>query len=256
MLFEQFLVPELFAYLMVFCRVGTGIMLLPGVGEAYVSTRIRLLFAIAFTLAVGPVLAPDMPPPPAEVIPLFSYIIKEIIVGLFLGGIARMIISAMHTAGTIIATQSGLASAMMLDITQTSQSTAITNLLSITAVTVMFVMDLHYLLLAGLISSYDVFPAGATLPADDMMMHAVRTMSQTFAVSMQIAAPHIVIGTVVYLAAGVLSRLMPNMQIFFILMPPQILVSLFILMVTVSGAMLWYMSHLEKQFGTFVQFTH
>lgn len=249
---EQFLVPELFAYLLLFSRIGAGIMLLPGFGEVYVPARIRLLLALAFSALLMPVLGDRLPPLPAQPLEVLVLVAGEVLVGLFLGALARMLISAVHTAGTVIATQSGLASAMMLDISQTTQSTALTNLLTITALTVLFAADLHHLLLTALAQSYDLFIPGAALPVGDLADYGARSLSRVFTVAIQLAAPHIVVGTILYLAAGVLSRLMPAMQIFFILMAPQILVSFFILAVCLSGMMLWYMTYLEQTFMNFV----
>ncbi len=249
---EQFLITELFAYLLIFSRVGAGIMLLPGIGEVYVPARIRLLLALSLALLLMPPLTEGMPPVPDQPIALLVIVFTEVLTGLFLGALARMMISAMHTAGTVIATQSGLAAAMMLDVTQTSQSTPVTNLLAVTAVTLLFAMNLHHVLLGGLAQSYELFPAGQLPMLPDFAEHAARTVSRAFAVAIQIASPHIVIGTILYLAAGVLSRLMPTMQIFFILMAPQMLISFFILMITLSGMMLWYMNYLETTFGMFV----
>lgn len=249
---EHLLVYEIFTYLLIFTRVGAGLMLMPGIGEIYVPPRIRLLFALAFSLALMPVLAPRMPSVPGQPFAVLVMVAGEALTGLFLGSIARMLISGAHTAGTIIAMQSGLATAMMLDISQTTQSTVITNLLSVTAVTMFFAGDLHHLLLHALAQSYDLFTPGTLPPVGDAASFASQTLARTFTVAMQLAAPHIVIGTILYLAAGVMSRLMPTMQILFILLAPQIMLGFFLLMITLSGMMMWYMGYLQETFSAFV----
>lgn len=239
---------QAFAFLLLMCRLGSFIMVLPGIGEAYVYPRIRLIFALGLSAMLYPLLSPLLPAAPTSVPALFALITAEIITGIFMGFLVRILLSAMHTAGTIIATQSTLASAMMMDVTQTSQTTVITNLLSILAVTIMFTANLDHVLYMGLKNSYVAFPPGEFLPAGDMAQVVMRTVTNIFAVAMQLSAPHIVMGLIGYLAAGLLARLMPSMQVFFVLMAPQIWFSFFILMVVLNGMMLWYLNYLEDRF--------
>lgn len=249
---EQFLITELYAYLLIFCRLGAAVMLLPGIGEIYVPARIRLLFALALSLLMMPLLSPLMPTPPTAVSMVFLQVFAELLAGLFFGALTRILISAMHTAGSTIAMQSGLASAMMLDINQTTQSTAITNLLTITALMVFFATDLHHAVLHAVAQSYDLFQPGIILPVGDSAYYMASTVARTFAVGVQLASPHIVLGLTMYLGAGVLARLMPAMQIFFILLAPQIMIALFLLMVMLGAIMAWYAGYLENVLGNFM----
>ena len=249
---SQFLVSQLFAFLLVFCRMGSAVMLLPGFGEAYVAMRVRLFIAVFFSIAVAPVIH-SLPPVPTSPLALITLLTAEILTGLFLGGISRMLISAIHVAGTIIAYESSLSSALTQNITSfQGQDSTLGNLLSMTAVVLMFVTDLHHVMLAGLAQSYTLFLPGQFPPIGDFAQHATQMMSGTFQTAMQLAAPNIVIGLMLYLGAGILSRLMPNMQIFFILMAPQLLISFFILMVSFSAIMLWYMDYFRTTLNGFL----
>jgi len=248
---SSWLAASTFVYLLIFCRLGSAIMLMPGIGEAYVPPRVRLLLALSISALLAPVLAPHLPAQPTTVTGLMVVVGGELIIGLFIGAVARVFINAANVAGTVIATQSGLASAQIFDMTQTSQSAVVANLLSVTAVTLLFAMDLHHIFLGALRSSYDAFPAGLFPPIDDMANYMAQSVTHAFALGVRIAAPQIVVGLVLYLGAGVLSRLMPSMQIFFVLMAPQLLLSFFVLMVTISGSMLWYMNQLGDVFSHF-----
>lgn len=246
---SQLLTTEIFAYLLIFCRVGTGLMLLPGLAEAYVSTRVRLLLALAFALVLFPVVKHLMPPVPSHPAPLVVLVVAEIMVGALIGTLARIIVSATHTAGTIIAMQSGLASAMMMDITQTSQSTAVANLIGITALAVIFAADLHHLLLRALADSYMLFAPGQAPATGDMAAQAAMMAGRAFYIAMQLSAPFIVVGIILNVGAGVMARVMPSLQVFFLIIAPQILVTFFLLMATISGLMLWYADRVTELFG-------
>lgn len=248
----QFLATEIFAFLLIFCRLGTAIMLLPGFGEAYVSPRIRLLLALTFSLVLVPVIH-TFPPVPTTVFGLFSMVIAEVLIGIFMGGLSRILISAIHMAGMIIAFQSGLASVLVQDMTQTqSQASAIGNFLSVSALILLFSLDLHHLMLRGLANSYLIFLPGRFPIIGDFANHASQMLNGAFVMAMQLSAPHLVIGLILNLGAGILARLIPNIQIFFILLAPQILLSFFVLMICFSTIMLWYEEYFRTALGAFI----
>ena len=249
---SHFLVSELFGFLLVFCRMGSAIMILPGFGEAYVAPRMRLFLAVLFSALLAPVIQ-KMPVVPGNTFALVSVVVPEILIGLFIGGLSRMIISALHIAGTIIAYQASLSSSLTQNITSfQGQDSTIGNLLSMTAVVLLFVTDLHHLMLRGLADSYTLFLPGQLPPFDDFSHHATLMMSGVFQTAVQLAAPNIVIGLMLYLGGGILSRLMPNMQIFFILTSPQLLLNFFIMMVSFSAIMLWFMDYFKASLGAFL----
>jgi flagellar biosynthetic protein FliR len=250
---SQFLVSELFAFLLIFCRLGSAIMLLPGFGEIYVAVRVRLMLAIFFSLTLTPALASALPAAPATTFGVFTLLLGEIMTGLFLGMLARLLIAAIHIGGMIIAYQSSLASALLPDISQVQgQGTSLGNLLGIVAVVLIFATDLHHMMLKTLADSYTLFLPGQFPLVEDFANHATQTVSGAFRMAMQISAPHLVIGVILYLGAGIISRLMPNIQIFFILMPPQILLSFFILMIAFSSIMMWYLNYFRDALSGFL----
>lgn len=249
---SQLLTAEVFSFLLIFCRVGSCIMLLPGFGEAYVASRIRLVLALLVSLVMMPVISPSLPPAPTDISMLIRIMLAEVGTGLFMGALARMVISGVHVAGGIIAYQSSLSSALTNNITGFSgQDSTVGNMLGILAVTLMFATDLHHLMLRSIFDSYSLFAPGQLPLTEDMAQQATLTAARSFRIAMQLAAPHLVVGMMLYLGAGIIARLMPNLQVFFIMMPVQLLTSFFVLMVAVGGIMLWYMDYLRGALGAF-----
>ena len=227
-------------------------MLMPGIGESYVAPRIRLFLALTFSIILVPVASP-LPPPPATVFGLISLLSSEILIGLFIGSICRLIISAVHMGAAVIAYESSLISALTPSITQAqAQDTSIGNFLSVAVVALLFATDMHHLMLRGLANSYAIFPAGELPFLSDIADHFSQTLNGAFHAAAQIAAPHLVIGTLLYLGAGMISRLLPNIQIFFIMQAPQILISFFVFLMTISAILMWYMEYFQSSLGTFL----
>ncbi len=249
---EAFVLSQVFAFLLIFFRLGAACVVLPGIGESYVPPRVRLGFALAFSLALTPVLSPSLPPVPGSPLSLFLLILSEVMIGLFMGWIVRIMLAAMHTAGMIIAMVSGLSAALMFDTTQASQGSIVGNFLSLVALVIFFAMDLHHVVFKGLLDSYTLFVPGQFPPVEDFANMASQLVSKIFLIAVQISTPLLMVALVVYIAAGILSRLMPIMPVFFVIIAPQLLISFFLLMVTLSAMMLWYMATLEQTLTGFI----
>jgi flagellar biosynthetic protein FliR len=252
-LLDYFLLTQIMAFFMIFCRVGSALMMIPGFGEVYVSPRIRLLFALVFSLLLLPLLSARIPAVPASPLALGIVILGEILIGSFIGMIARTMLSAMHVAGTVIASQSSLATAAMFDPSSGGQSPVVSNLLTIGALTLFFVLDLHHLLLAALVQSYEVFPAEIFPSVADMNLLHTRVMADAFTLGVMLSAPHIIFSLLFYLAGGLMTRLMPNFQVFFIMMPAQIFMAFFLLLAALPVMFDMYTNFMESQITDFVK---
>ncbi|GJD37090.1 flagellar biosynthetic protein FliR [Methylobacterium aerolatum] len=218
------------AYLLVFARVGTLIMLMPGVGEQTVPARLRLAFALLVALVLFPLVRPMLGGTEGIAGPrLIGLLFGETIVGLILGLTVRMVLAALQTAGLIVSQQLGLSYAMTVDPSQGGQQTAVGNFLSLLGITLIFATDLHHLAIAGIAHSYQVLPPDAVPGFGDALQLALRAIARGFTLAVQIAGPFIAFGILFNLGLGVLSRLMPQLQVFFLAVPASVLIGMLIL---------------------------
>jgi flagellar biosynthesis protein FliR len=223
-------------FMLTFARVGTLVMLMPGIGEQLISARLRLGFALLLALVMFPftrTLLPAGGTTPA----LIGILIGEIAVGLVIGLSVRMVIAALQTAGNIVAQQLGLGYAMTVDPSMGGQQAAIGNFLTLLGITLVFATDLHHLAIAAIRDSYMFLPPTGIPGTEDAAMLAMRAVGRGFALAVQIAAPFIAFGLLFNLGLGVLSRLMPQLQVFFLAMPATILIGMAI-MLGVLGVMM------------------
>ncbi|MCZ4345903.1 flagellar biosynthetic protein FliR [Devosia sp. J2-20] len=236
-----------FVYILLFTRIGAILMLMPALGEDMIPMRMRLSFALAFTLVVYPLLAPNLPAMPDDVMNIIGLIFHELAIGIMLGAIARITVMATQVAGAIIAFQAGLSSAMAADPTQTGvQGAVFGSFLSFLGMVLIFATDLHHMALAATFDSYMVFPLDTPLMFDDAAQLALRTVGSAFTIGIQMSAPFIVFGLVFNLGAGILARLMPAMQVFFVLMPANIFMGIFLFGLLLTMMMGWYLAGFER----------
>jgi len=238
-----FLPQTAFVFMLVFARIGTMLMLLPALGEAVVSRRVRLMMGLLFTLVMLPVVQEQYGVLPQTLLGALAILGGEIVIGLFIGTSARLVMSATHVAGTVIAFQIGLAFAQSNDFVQGIQGAIIGSFLSMVAITLIFVLNLHHMLISAMYESYTMFKPGAALPLGDFAAMAVKTVSASFKVGLQLAAPFLVFGLIFYFGIGILSRLMPQIQIFFVAMPANISLGFLLFMFLLSVMMMWFIEH-------------
>ncbi|MEH3147595.1 MAG: flagellar biosynthetic protein FliR [Methylobacterium frigidaeris] len=225
------------AYLLTFARVGTLVMLMPGLGEQMVSPRLRLAFALLLALVLFPLTRTLLPATDGAGPGLIGLLIGEIAVGLVLGLTVRAVLAALQTAGMIAAQQLGLAYAMTIDPTMGGQQAAVGNFLTLLGITLILALDLHHLALGAIRDSYALLPPVGMPATGDAASLAIRSVARGFSLAVQISAPFIVFGILFNLGLGVLSRLMPQMQVFTVALPASILIGMAVMMATLGVVM-------------------
>src|SRR6266403_3163427 len=143
-------------------------------------------------------------------------LIHEIVIGVVLGATARVTLSALQVAGSVIAQQLGLGFVTAVDPTQGQQGLLIGNFLTLLGMTLLFATDSHHLVIAALNESYRIFSPGELMSSGDVASLATRAFAAAFKIGMQLSAPFLVFGLVFNIGLGVLARLMPQMQVYFV----------------------------------------
>jgi flagellar biosynthesis protein FliR len=232
-----FAIPELAtAFMLTFARIGTLVMLMPGIGERMISARLRLGFALLLSVVLFP-LTRTLLPASAAPQSAFALLAGELAVGFMLGLATRMVVAALQTAGNIVAQQLGLAFAMTVDPAMGGQQAAVGNFLSLLGLTLIFAFDLHHLAIAAIRDSYAFLPPTGIPGTGDAAALAIKAVGRGFALAVQLAAPFIAFGILFNLGVGVLSRLMPQLQVFFLAMPATILIGMAVLLAVVGTMM-------------------
>ena len=243
---NELLTLNIFAFFLIFSRVGTALMILPGFSAQYVSTRIRLAFALAVCLALLPFLLKIMPEIPGSASAIILLIVTEALIGIFIGTIARIAISALQTAGTLIAMFASLANALTQDELTEQQSSIISGFLTIVGMTLVFATNLHHLMLEALIDTYSIFAPGVIENLGDFAQIIGRSVAKSFSLGLKLASPFLIVALVYYVGLGLAGRLMPALPLFFFMMPIQITVQFTVLMAILSSVMLVFLQNFEE----------
>ena len=231
------------AFLLVFARTGIMLMLLPGLGEQNISARMRLTFALILAAVLLPLHRDAYHIDPGALGPALVMLVEEILIGAMLGVTARLTISALEVAGSVIAQQLGLGFVTAVDPTQGEQGMIVGNFLTLLGITLFFATDMHHLVIAALNDSYSLFEPGELPASGDAAALITRTVAGAFRIGIQLSAPFIVFGLLFNIGLGVLSRLMPQMQVFFVGLPLLILIGLLFLLVLLGAMMSFFLDY-------------
>lgn len=228
---------QVWAGALIFARIGAILMLLPGFGEAYVSPRIRLSLALVLSLALWPLVAGSLPALPASLGGMIGWLIREVTTGLMIGFLLRLLMAALSTAGEVVSLQTTLSFSQTANPLQAQPATTLAAFLTLFGVAMIFATNTHHLFIAGLLGSYDVVRPMAPLVVEDFVTLAIRTVSGSFLLGVQLAAPVIVFSIIFNLATGLVGRIMPQFQVFFVSTPLNVLfgLSIFALSLGVIG---------------------
>ena len=232
-------------FMMVFARVGTMLMLLPGLGERMFSSRIRLTVALVLAAVMLPLHRDAYHVDLHALGPVGVMFAEEMLIGALLGMTARLTMAALQVTGSVVAQQLGLGFVTAVDPTQGQQGLIIGNFLTILGLALLFATNMHYLVIAALDDSYTLFTPGEVPFTGDMAALVTRTFAGAFRIGIQLSAPFIVFALLFNLGLGLLSRLMPQMQVFFVGLPLSILGGFLILALVLAALMGTYLDGVE-----------
>lgn len=232
---------DTYKLLLIFMRMAGCFMFIPGFGDIFVTPQARLGTAMIISVLLLPIVGHTLPPMPSSALLLGIIVVGEIIAGVFIGLFARMIMTALDMAGQIIAFNMSLSNAFVFNPSLAVQGTLVGSFLTVGAILLIFATDGYQLLLRAMVDSYTLLIPGDLPATQDMAETISRLVADTFRLGVQISAPLLVVGVLFNVGMGIVSRLVPQIQVFFISIPVQLVVLMSIFAATLTASLMWFM---------------
>jgi len=178
-----------------------------------------------------------------------AIIIAEVMVGLAIGTIVKIMFSAATMAGSLVSLQVGLSSVLVSDPAVGGMSPLLARFVAVAAAVVCMSLNIHHMWIGSIVQSYGAFPVGGLPPAEDFARLAVQVTTDATSLALSLAAPLIVYGILFNVALGLAARVAPSIQVFFIVQPLNLLLGL-ALFATVLGVVL---STFAESMASFMQ---
>ncbi len=209
----------IFAVFLLFCRIGSCLMIAPGVGNTQIPMQIRLFVAVAVTLALTPMLLAQARVDGLDPIAMTRYVVFELLVGATIGVLARLFFSALETLAYAAATMLGLANPFGVEVEHNQQLPPLAALLSLGATALIFVADFHWQIVIAILDSYRALPFGGAFEARRSLADIGGVLGQSFLIAVRVASPFFLYSVVVNFAFALINRVTPSIAIFFIAPP-------------------------------------
>ncbi len=227
-------------YLAGFLRIGTCFMYMPAISDVTVSPLIRLILAVIATIAVTPYISMNIP----IINEINGYylllFVQELIIGLAIMCMSRIFLSAIHVAGMTIGSMLGLSISMLFDPAQQSQTNTIGSFFSLVITMLILTNNIHLLFIKSIVESYNIIHFADMTNYNSLMEGIIQNISKMWLIGIQMSGPFILVNVILMFGSGVLSKLMPQLQIFFVMVPAQILLGVIVLLVSISGICTWF----------------
>lgn len=208
------------AAFLAFCRIGACFMVMPGLGSARVPVQVRLFVAVAVSLALltnlWPVIVPHLSASPDALLLLIA---SELLTGVVIGLLVRLYVLALQFIGSAVTMMVGLGGMAGLAVEENQPEPALSALISLSALALLFALDFHYDVVRALLASYDTLPIEAVFDPQGALVDLTDTLSDSFLVVLRLGSPFLAYAILVNLATGFINKLTPQIPIYFISLP-------------------------------------
>lgn len=224
------------ALFVAFCRMGGCVMVLPGFSSARLPPFIRLLVALAVSMAVLPLLW-DIIYPKVSVAGngYIVLVISETFIGVMFGLIARFYTLGLQFAGATVATMIGFNAPGSGDIIEDTPENHLTSLIGFAGLMLLFALDFHHVVFRALVDSYSTMPIGNIIDPQKALITLTDTLVATFYIMLRLASPFILYGLMFNISVGMVNKLAPQIPIYFVSTPYLLMGGLFMLYLSIAA---------------------
>lgn len=221
-------------FLVVTSRVAGFIGAIPVISSAQAPGRVKTAIVVAISLAVFPVMSEAVPNFSFSPLPFMLLIISELLLGLLLGLVARLIFTAVEFGATVIGYQMGFAAAEVFDPQNQRQVALISQFQNIFAILIFLAINGHHLFLQTAIRSYELLPPGQLDLSGQAVPYLMELASHMFTIGVQFSAPVLAVLLLSGLILGVLARVFPQLNVFLLSFPINIGAAFIVISLTLS----------------------
>jgi flagellar biosynthetic protein FliR len=246
-LLHQFGGVQAAGFFLVLARVSPLFAVAPLFSSKQVPARVRTVVAVAITIGLTP-LAMHGQQLPSEVLALAALIVKELLVGLAFSLSIAILFAAIESAGAIFDVLIGFSFGAVVDPLTGNQSAVITQVYGLVALAVFLVIGGDGWLIRGLARTFDLVPLTAGPQIASLTHGIVSVFSTIFASALEVGAPVLLAVVITDVAFGVVSRVVPQLNVFGVGFPVKVVVGLLVVAASLPFVVGW----ISDQLGTSV----
>ena len=234
---QQAIITSLEVFMLVLVRM-TGMMAVsPIFGRKNLPAYFKVGFSFFLALLVVSTQALTLPVTNGSIPEYAAFVVKEFLVGVSIGFIPYLMFSVIYLAGQLIDMKIGFSMVSVLDPLTNLQIPVTSNFYFMICMIVFITSNAHHTIVKAIFDSYSIVPLGYMNMDGNVMSNLIRLFSDIFIVGFKIAAPIVFTILLTDVALGIISKAMPQMNVFMVGMPLKILVGLIIIVITLPAMM-------------------
>ncbi len=220
---------QFIGFFLAFLRIAAVLTVAPVIGSASVPAQVKIFLGLLLTVAVLPILRSSQDLAQLSIMQMWPLAVKEVAVGLFIGFNAKFIFESFQFAGRLISTQMGLGIANLVDPDNGQPVTPIGNIYSMMALVFFLTLNGHHFIITALYKSFELVPVHSlSLIAPAAKSKMLLMFNQLFEIGIKLAAPTMATLFLIETCMGIMARIVPRMNIFFVGLPLRLGVGLLI----------------------------
>lgn len=236
-------------FFLVFVRVAALLISIPVFDGQSVPTTVKAALILALSLALYPVVGPQLGPGPDSTAALVLGLGGELLMGTAIGLSVRLLVAGAQMAGQVAGYQMGIAIADIMDPASSAQIPILAQFYNILVMLMFLTLNIHHWFFRAMAESFRRLPPLSCTYTPAVSAHVMEAAGQMFVVAIQVGAPVIVVLVLTSVAFGLVARTVPQMNVFVVAMPLKVVIGL--LFVTFSLPFLTgYLGGLFGRMGT------
>ncbi len=224
--------------LLIFLRISAAFFASPVYGHAAIPVLVKVFIALILAYIVFLTIDKSNIVVEYTLGWLFANAVKEIITGLILGFMLNFVFHGIRYAGSYIGLNMELSMAETIDPIDGSSTNVVGQALYMASLVLFFLINGHHYVISALVSSFSIVHIGKFVVNRPVYQLLVKYSAAVFVIAVKIASPIIVSYFLIYIAEGIISKVLPQMQVFFVIQP--LVVGLGFVMLAVMAPVFFY----------------
>lgn len=233
------------AFFLVLGRVSPLFILAPLFSSKLVPGRVRGIVAVALAIGLSPVAGADVHLP-TDTYAFGGLLGKEVLIGVAFAFALGALFAAVQIAGSFLDTLIGFSFGSLVDPITGNQSTVLQQLYSLVAVLVFIGIGGDAWVIRGVARTYEIVGLMEYPQLDAMVSGALAAFTSIFLAAIQVAGPVILALTLTDAAFGVVSRVVPQLNVFQVGFPAKVVAGLLLISVSLPFVAGWLAGELQK----------
>lgn len=228
--------------LLPFMRISGLFAAMVGISAKTVPNNVKVLLGLFLTLLIMPMIPPS---PVAEMfsVATFVLVIQQLIIGIAIGFVSTMVLNSFVLAGQVVAMQTGLGFASIVDPVNGINVPAVGQFYLILATLLFWALDGHLAMIRMIVLSFEAFPIGKAWWSPEQFREIAHWGGWMFISALTLSLAPIVSLLIVNLSFGVMTKAAPQLNIFSIGFSIAQIMGLIIIWLTLGN----FSHHFEQQ---------